>query len=199
MLLDADGVVQKAPDDWIQRVAALAPEEEHAERFLTELFAAEKPCMLGKERFQDALARLLHEWGSGVSVDSALGLWTLVEPDDDILALVGGLRASGFEVALVTNQQAHRAAFMSQSLGYAEHFDKLFFSCDLGAAKPSQAYFSSVVRSLDASVDQLLFIDDSETNTSAAAAFGMAAERFHLSEGAGRFARILANHGVVAA
>lgn len=199
VLFDADGVVQKAPDDWIQRVAALAPEKQLEERFLTEIFAAEKPCMLGEETFEDTLARVLREWGSGVPVDLALDLWTLIEADQDVLALVGGLRASGFKVALATNQQAHRAAFMSHSLGYAKLFDRLLYSCELGAAKPSQDFFSAAVRVLDMPVDQLLFIDDSDTNTSAAASFGMVAEPFHLSEGAERLASVLERHGVVAA
>ena len=43
VLLDADGVVQKASPDWRESVAALCPEPGSREDFLAEVFAAERP------------------------------------------------------------------------------------------------------------------------------------------------------------
>jgi putative hydrolase of the HAD superfamily len=197
VLFDADGVLQKTPDDWIERVAALAPEPSRKEQFLSELFLAETPCMRGEEAFEDSLRSVLSKWGSGVPIDSALKVWTLIEPDREILALVERVRNAGFKVALATNQQAYRARFMSQSLGYASLFDGLLYSCELGSVKPSADYFAAAAGRLELAVERLLFIDDSVANTAAAVSFGMKAEAFCLSEGAARLATILESHDVI--
>lgn len=90
-------------------------------------------------------ALYLRKWRSNVPVEDALRTWTQIEPAADILALVRALRCSGVTVSLATNQQAYRANFMTSTLGYAEHFDHLLYSCELGHSKPSAEYFSSAL------------------------------------------------------
>jgi hypothetical protein len=45
--------------------------------FLTDVFGAERPCLTGAADFEAALGQVLRKWGSTVSVEVALRVWTL--------------------------------------------------------------------------------------------------------------------------
>lgn len=196
VLLDADGVVQLPPPDWRASLEAFCGVPGSTEDFLADLFAAEKPCLTGEADFEGALEGVLRRWGSAVPVADALRVWTQINPSSDMLQLVRALRMSGIVVALATNQQAQRADFMTTGLSYAEHFDELLYSCELGCAKPSEAYFTGALERLTVAPGQVLFIDDHEANVLAARACGLKAEVYHLSEGMDRMGEILKAHGV---
>jgi putative hydrolase of the HAD superfamily len=139
---------------------------------------------------------VLRKWRSTVSVEIALRVWSEIEPATDILDLVRLLRSCGMTVSLATNQQAHRANFMTNSLGYRAYFDHLLYSCELGFSKPSVEYFSSALAKIAIEPSEVLFIDDHEANVSAARSCGLHGELFHLSEGVGRIQEILKSYGL---
>lgn len=196
VLLDADGVVQLPQPGWRSSLEALCGDPERTETFLADVFAAERPCLTGSADFKPALAEVLNHWRSNISVEDALRIWTQIEPSADILNLVRAIRSSGVSVSLATNQQAHRARFMTSDLGYARHFDHLLYSCELGHSKPSPEYFSSVIARVMIQPAEALFIDDHEANVSAARECGLRAEVYHLSEGVGRIHEILEAYGL---
>ena len=196
LLLDADGVVQLPQPSWRSSLGALCGDPERTEDFLADVLAAEKPCSTGNADFKPALASVLDQWRSTIPVEDALRILTQIEPSADILNLVRTLRSAGLSVALATNQQAHRAHFMTTDLGYTKHFDHLFYSCELGHSKPSAEYFSSVLAEVMIDPAEALFIDDHEANVSAARECGLRSEVYHLSEGVGRFHEILKGYGL---
>jgi putative hydrolase of the HAD superfamily len=196
VLLDADGVVQKTGPGWRSSVAALCADPDRAEAFLADVFAAEKPCLTGDGDFRCALDGVLRRWNSEVRLEEALRVWTLIDPDEAVLGVVRRLRARGVRVALATNQQAHRAAFMSEELGYADCFDRLFYSCELGHAKPALGYFRAVLDGLDVTPGRALFVDDHAANVEAARAAGLAAAIFHVDDGIATLERLLREHGL---
>jgi putative hydrolase of the HAD superfamily len=160
------------------------------------VFDAERPCLTGAADFESALAQVLRKWQSTISVEVALRAWTDIEPATDILDLVHSLRSSGICVSLATNQQAHRANFMTNSLGYRAYFDHLLYSCVLGFSKPSVEYFASTLAKIAKEPSEVLFIDDHEANVSAARSCGLQGEVFHLSAGVGRIHEILKGYGL---
>ncbi len=196
VLFDADGVVQRPHTSWISRLQSLCGDSHQAEAFLADVFAAEQPCLSGEGDFAVALRDVLQRWRSGASVEQALAVWTLIEPQAAMLELVASLRAAGRVVGLATNQQRYRARFMAGQLGYARHFDHLLFSCDLGFAKPQQAYFSAAVAVLDVAASEVVFIDDHEANVQAARTAGLNALQFHVDEGVDALTAALAGYGV---
>jgi HAD superfamily hydrolase (TIGR01509 family) len=198
LLLDADGVVQQTGPGWRDSLAALCTEEHRVDDFLSEVFAAERPCLTGAGEFGAALEGVLQRWSCQVPLDDALKIWTLIEPDQQVLGLVRRLRERGVTVALATNQQQHRADYMGNALGYAECFDDLCYSWELGHAKPSPEYFAAVLARLAVAPGQALFIDDHPCNVDAARAAGLAAEVFHVDSGIESLCRLLADHGLAA-
>jgi putative hydrolase of the HAD superfamily len=196
ILLDADGVVQLPGSGWNASLGVLCGDPSRADEFRTDVFAAERPCLTGAADFESALAQVLRKWQSCVSVEVALRAWTDIEPAADILDLVRSLRSSGVSVSLATNQQAHRAHFMTNSLGYRVHFDHLLYLCELGFSKPSVEYFSSALAKTAKDPSEVLFIDDHQANVSAARSCSLHGEVFHLSEGMGRIHEILKGYGL---
>jgi putative hydrolase of the HAD superfamily len=63
-------------------------------------------------------------------------------------------------------------------MGFAESFDGLFFSCDLGVKKPDAAFFDAICTRVAMAPGSLLLIDDTPDNVRAAADAGWHAEIF---------------------
>lgn len=196
LLLDADGVVQRPPSDWRASLADLCGQPGSEEQFLAEVFAAERPTLNAPVDFAPRLAEVLERWGSPATVDEALAHWERIEPSPAVLSLVGSVRERGVLVGLATNQQQRRARFMTESLGYGEHFDELFFSYRLGHAKPEGAYFEAVLAALGQRPEEVLFVDDHRTNVEAARSVGLAAEVFDLSREVAVLEAHLEAHGL---
>ena len=73
--------------------------------------------------------------------------------------------------------------FLAVEMRFDQLFDGLFFSCDVGVAKPDEAFFKAVAHRLGRSGKELLFIDDALTNVEGARAAGWLAEQFRTAEG----------------
>lgn len=196
LLLDADGVVQLPAPSWRSSAMALCADSGRADEFLGEIFAAERPCLSGELDFGDALRGVLHRWNSASSVEEALRVWTLIDADSGVLELISELRATGLRVALATNQQQHRARYMTAELGYLDRFDHLLYSCRLGHAKPTPGYFVAALDVLGVPAHRVLFVDDHPENVDAARRCGLHAETFHLCEGIDRLRDVLASYGI---
>ena len=197
LLLDADGVVQTTPPRFIAGLSALCPDTGQRKHFLEDLFGAEKPCLTGAAAFPDALADVLRRWHIDAPVAEVLDLWHQISPEPSVLAAIAALRANGVQVCLASNQQAHRAAIMANDLGYARLFDRLFFSCELGVAKPDTGFFHSMLEALDIPGSQAVFIDDNEANVTAAEAAGIPGAVYDVRRDGGTgFAALLRQSGL---
>ncbi|MCZ6618956.1 MAG: HAD-IA family hydrolase [Gammaproteobacteria bacterium] len=190
VLFDADGVIQEPSPAWRPALARLAGDA-CADELLADIFAAEKPCLTGDQDFEPALAEVLKRWNCVVNVEEALGIWTMIQQDHEILRVIGQLRELGIRVALATNQQAQRASFMSNQLGYSKLFDDLFYSCEMGYAKPHPEYFQIMLNRLGLAGEKVLFLDDRQSNVRAAESAGLHARVFMKNRGAAGLLNLL--------
>ena len=199
LLIDADGVVQTTTRSFLQDLQALCPEPSNARAFLEDIFRAEKPCLVGAADFPHELTKVLQKWEVDLPISDALKFWRQIEPAANILETIAKLRARGTRVCLASNQQAHRAHIMAIHLNYASLFDELFFSFELGVAKPSSTFFEAILNQLRADAENTLFIDDHEQNVAAAVAIGIHAQMYHVDHGADAFTSLLERYGLVTA
>lgn len=197
VLLDGDGVLQRHPRGWVE--AAEAYVGDRAAAFFVEVTEQERACLTGGHDFVPLLADALVRYGVQAPVDEVYAeVWLTIETVPTTVALVHELRRLGLGVHLGTNQQAGRAAYMRTALGYDDLFDESFYSCELGAAKPTVAFFAAVVDRLGTTAPEVLFVDDHEPHVLAARELGLAAERWHHADGLPRLHALLAGHGIVA-
>jgi putative hydrolase of the HAD superfamily len=85
---------------------------------------------------------------------------------------------------------------MKAELGYDEVFDSSFYSSDIGWAKPSAEFFTHVVGALRARAEEVLFVDDSQTNVDGASAAGLRAERWEIADGLASLRALLSSYGL---
>ena len=176
VLLDADGVLQWPTPGWLDVWRPYAGDD--LDDFVVGMFEAEKPALRGEVGLHESLAAYLRRrWGrepDPAVVDDLASGWALIEIFEEAFALVDAIRASGLRCHLATNQQVYRRDIML-GLGYPEHFDRLFFSCDLGVAKPDPDYFRAILAELGCGPEGIVFVDDREDNVEAARSVGLAA------------------------
>ena len=196
ILFDADGVIQRTRGHWRERFQQMLGRDADLEAFVAEVFAAEKPCLTGAEDFPSRLAGLLQRWGSDATVEQALAVWTDIEVNQEIIDRIATLRLSGFACHLASNQFAHRARYMSTELDYRTVFEREFYSCRVGHAKPDEGYFEHILRELQLPGDRVVFIDDIEPNVAAARRVGLHGIHFPANAGAAALAAHLAAHGI---
>lgn len=194
VLFDADGVIQRPTIDWWSRLTSFVPTDGAA--FVADLMEAEKPSLVGKGDFRDAVADVLRRWNSPVSLEDAVEPWNWFAAEPVVVELIAGLRAAGIGCHLATNQQAYRRAIMQDERGYGEWFDQTFYSCDLGLAKPDPAYFRAILRAIDVPAPSVLFIDDNSANVAGAAEVGLHAEVYDLESGTDELIELLRRYGL---
>lgn len=175
ILIDADGVVQYAPEDWsdafARSMAFQSPDQ--VRKFTADVFAAETACLSRIDGFDDALHDVLKSWGRLEQKSFVMETMLSIRPYNDVLEVVQSLRAGGTRCYVASNQQTQRAMFMSTKLGYSATFDGELYSCKLGAAKPSELYFELALEAVGVEASSTLFIDDRPENVAGAQRVGL--------------------------
>jgi HAD superfamily hydrolase (TIGR01509 family) len=190
LLLDADGVLQHPPFGWHQRILDLT-----GARDWHEIALVEGPLMTGQEPVADAFTAGFPR--RSVDVAHIIAYWNHTVVDAMALELVDAVRARGVTVALASNQQVHRARHMREELPYSAHLDSLFFSSEVGLAKPDPAFFAHIVGELGVDAAETLFVDDMPENVEGARTAGLIAERAPRDNGAAGLRAILVRHGLL--
>jgi putative hydrolase of the HAD superfamily len=174
LLFDANEMIQYPNPNRnakLGRILEFVPEP--VEEFVAEVHAAEDKTLTGVLDFLDELSPVLSRWGARDKARDVRQWLNAIAVDHDILDLVSQLRLSGYRCALATNQQPHRAAFMADDLRYRELFDRCFFSCHMGVAKPDLRYFQAILAELQLGPDEVIFVDDKPENVRSASSLGI--------------------------
>ena len=139
--------------------------------------------VVGRQSVEAALDEALR--GQGWSIDAEEFLTCWLEADavlhEHVIAAVAGWAAAGAAVALVTNQEHRRAAFLRELLGPSMEIASVVYSAELGVAKPHPEFFLRADRQIRTDcpdAESVVFIDDSEANVRAALAHGWTALHF---------------------
>ncbi|GAA1825075.1 hypothetical protein GCM10009714_03490 [Microlunatus capsulatus] len=199
VLVDADGVLQFTAPSWRDGITDTVGQDDMSRhpRLLDEIAKAEgQGTMTGETDLEHSLTQVLDRHDVDLEPADVIEAWHAIELHADVVDGVRGLRGRGLVLALTTNQNPPRAAWMRENLPYDEVFDEHFYSCEVGFAKPDPAYFTHVLEALGVAPEEALFMDDTAVNVEAAAALGIRAELFARDGGRGELDRILATHGL---
>jgi len=173
LLWDADGVLQHTSVGWVEALDTAG-----GPGFAEAVFEAELGAMRGSEPLRLTLERVLSSWpDTRTDVPALLGLWERAVVDQAAMELVGEVRATGVQCALATNQQDHRRVWMRDQLGHDARFDRVYYSCEIGAVKPEPEFFHYILEDLGLPAAAVGFVDDSAANVQAALDVGLHAVR----------------------
>jgi putative hydrolase of the HAD superfamily len=106
--------------------------------------------------------------------------WMTLNPRTLPALITFGAHA-GVRLGLLSNAPEALATAIDHS-GWSARFDRRFYSCRLGLAKPDPAVFEAVLDDLGATPQSVLFVDDRAENVLAATALGLQAMRFTSAE-----------------
>jgi putative hydrolase of the HAD superfamily len=197
VLFDADGVLQRPAVRWRHAFERLLGFDAMGlDTFMRDVLAAELSVLCASAGFEAELAGVLDRWNRSERLTEALQVLTAIEVYDDVMEGVQALRHSGVACHLATNQQAHRARHMSEVMGYRSLFDREFYSCYLGVAKPDVEYFAAILRQLGLPGQSVLFLDDVEVNVAAAREAGLLAAVYEGASGVSALHRLLIDFGL---
>lgn len=93
--------------------------------------------------------------------------------DEDYLQLAEQLAHAGFKLALCTNTPLEAAPLWQALYPWADVFDVIIRSCDVGARKPDVRMVSAALRQLGTAPEQTLFVDDLPANRESASTLGV--------------------------
>lgn len=92
-------------------------------------------------------------------------VWSTIRPD--ARETLSGLHAVGTRVAVLSNAP-HAMARAARASDWAAWVDDWFFSAELGLAKPDDAIYDVVTRTLAVPAQEVVFFDDRQVNVDAA-------------------------------
>jgi putative hydrolase of the HAD superfamily len=196
VLFDADGVIQKPSAFRRKAWQDLLGRGQDVDDFVRTVWEVERHALDGAPDFIHAFSGLLADWKCTGTLEDALAAWTMIEPDSGMSRVIQQLRRQRLTCCLATNQEPHRASYMSERLGYCRLFDREYYSCRIGVAKPEAAYFRSILNDLSLSPMSVLFLDDREDNVVAARNVGLNAAQSFIDAGPSALAQTLANFGI---
>ena len=94
-----------------------------------------------------------------------------------------------YDLALVSNTNAAHIAAIAAASGpflwkrFTKTFDGLFLSHEIHERKPNASYFEKVAKAMNAEPDEVLFVDDTQSNLDGASALGFQTLLFNCKEG----------------
>lgn len=131
----------------------------------------------GEEDLRDVVAEFLD--GHEVSPDDLLAYWFQKDalPDQDV---IGWLKAHPARHVIGTNNEARRAAYIENEMGFSDLVERVFASGRLGIGKPDAAFFRHIEAWAGVIPDRILLVDDHAPNIEAVQALGW--QGFHFTD-----------------
>jgi putative hydrolase of the HAD superfamily len=104
--------------------------------------------------------------------------WGALHPNEEMIALMHELKASGLKMAMLTNNVREWEPLWRAMLPVDEIFEEIVDSAFVGCRKPEARIYELTLERVGMPAEACLFIDDLEPNIAGAEAAGMKAVHF---------------------
>ena len=101
----------------------------------------------------------------------------------EMVEMLKKLKHLGVELYYLSDNPEDRAKFLDQKYGFIELFDGGVFSFQAQSRKPSKKIFEYLLKQIDYSIDQILYLDDKESNLKPATELGLQTYLFESNDG----------------
>jgi putative hydrolase of the HAD superfamily len=196
--LDVDGVVldseREGASSWQLAVAdQFGVDPWELDRFFFDRWWPE--VIVGRTSIEEALESVIAEADWTVSVDALLESWFEADfwPCTDVIAAGNSWSQRGARLALVTNQEHRRAAYVEARLDEMVPVDRMVYSAALGRLKSEPEFFVEATRVLTEpeGVHSIVFLDDTIDNVEVARRAGWTAVHFEAGSSSERMEEAL--------
>ena len=127
---------------------------------------------IGDKSFSDVLSDMAKELGREDKLKEVLKF--ISEPaqlNQNVIELIRNLKEKKYKVGLLSNNSKESAKIM-RAEGIEELFDVLCVSEEVGLAKPDKAAYIDILKKLDVTPEDSIYIDDVEKNIEVATELG---------------------------
>ncbi|SHG83503.1 putative hydrolase of the HAD superfamily [Marivita hallyeonensis] len=187
LMLDVDGVlVDGRPNDGLRWDHDL---QKHmkipTDVLVKEFFEAEwNDIVVGKKALLPTLAGILRRIAPTIEANDLVAYWfkmdsRVVEP---VLSDIRAARRDGISVYLATNQEHMRAAYLMEVMRLSEDVDGIVYSAQARSKKPQPEFFRFAENAVGRRPHELLLVDDTMPNVSAAQSEGWNAVHWDRTE-----------------
>ena len=176
VIFDYDGVVKKSQKFSLAIADLYKISVEEYEKFISQL----KPII---EKFDKGLVAEEKFW---LEFSDAIGKTMPEECSEkahkmyrdnfmffaEVIDLIKKLKKQGFQLSILSNMFPYQAEIVRENNEDAL-FDNVFISCERGLKKPDLEFYELVIKEINVSPQECLFIDDKEENLLPAEKLGM--------------------------
>jgi epoxide hydrolase-like predicted phosphatase len=110
---------------------------------------------------------------SSSSANSQSSIGFAFEPNHSVIELVHELKSSGFRLGVLTNNVRELRHAWWPMLDFANIFDDVVDSHEVGMRKPNRAIYELALNRLGVEAHRAAFLDDAQSNVDAASALGI--------------------------
>jgi putative hydrolase of the HAD superfamily len=145
--------------------------------------------IVGRLSVEDALGSAIAQNSWSVSVDEFLQCWFEADfwPVPDVVSAATSWSERGARLALVTNQEHRRAAYLQERLGELLPIDQMVYSAEIGHVKSEPEFFVLATATLNAGGGSaIVFVDDTSAHVEVARLSGWQAVQFESGTWPGR-------------
>ena len=110
---------------------------------------------------------------SSTTAQGQSGIGFAFEPNHSVIELVHELKSSGFRLGVLTNNVRELRHAWWPMLDFANIFDDVVDSHEVGMRKPNRAIYELALNRLGVEAHRAAFLDDAQSNVDAASALGI--------------------------
>lgn len=183
LLIDVDGVIVTGRDpdgaNWSEGLMDRFGFDKSALR--THFFGPYwADIVTGKDTLLPRLSEALRNMETDTSAADLRDFWFANDArlSQPMLDWMNARRATGQRVMLATNQDHSRAHYLMNTLLLRDHCDGIYYSAALGVAKPDPAFFTAIAAAEKQPPFNLILIDDTLENVTAARRSGWQAHHY---------------------
>ncbi len=130
-------------------------------------------------------SRVLHIYGLPETAQNIAMMSSALEalagtPDQETVGLLEDLKSKGYPLLMLSNATPEIARGNQTRDRYFRHFDKCYYSFEIGYRKPEPEAFHVVLRDTGFQPAKCIFVDDKMVNVKAAIAEGMVGIEHHI-------------------
>jgi putative hydrolase of the HAD superfamily len=146
--------------------------------------------LVGRLPIEDALGEAIAQNSWPVSVEDFLACWFEADfwPVTGVVAAAASWSERGARLALVTNQEHRRAAYLREQLGELLPIDQMVYSAEIGHVKSEPEFFAAATGALTDIDDgsAIVFVDDTPAHVAVARRSGWTAVQYEPGTGLAR-------------
>jgi len=176
VVFDYDGVVKKSQKFSLDIADLYKISVEEYEKFIPQL----KPIiekfdkgLVDQEKFwmefSDALGKVMPEKCGEKAKKMYKDKFVFFS---EVIGLIEKLKSDGFRLSILSNMFPYQVEVIKENNGY-DLFDDVFISCERGLKKLDLEFYELVIKEMNVSPQECLFIDDKEENILPAEKLGM--------------------------